>query len=189
LPTFFPDQPWYFYLAFQVGAIFVVWFYGSFAEWALHRFIMHSKFIPRFPFEAHALVHHKLFRADESFHASTDEQMHHVSFNWWDHVTLNLIHLGLFAGLEYVTGLPVLIGCMVGVSTYLIAYESIHYVFHVPGNRFFEKHRWFLWLKEHHLIHHKQHFRNLNVVIPVADFVLRTRRSARVLAESEVGSN
>lgn len=178
MPTLFPEFDLLPYIAIQTAALVAGWIYASFAEWALHKYIMHRKFIPRFPFNAHALVHHKLFRADSSYHASTPEQLQHVTFNWTDHLILNGIHLVLFMVLELATGWPILLGGLVASITYLFAYESIHYYFHVPSHHFFERHGWFRWLKHHHLIHHKQQFRNLNVVLPLADFVLRTRRSA-----------
>jgi hypothetical protein len=177
MATFLPDLGLWAYLTCQAAALILVWIYASFAEWGLHKYIMHSKFIPRFPFNAHALVHHKLFRADESFHASSSEQFEHVTFNWTDHLILNGIHIALFMGVEWLIGLPIVIGAFLAILTYLFAYETIHYVFHVPKGRFFEKHSWFRWLKHHHLIHHKQQFKNLNVVLPVADFLLRTRRA------------
>jgi hypothetical protein len=175
LATLFPEFDWLAYAGIQAAALFVFVLYGSFAEWLLHKYIMHSKFIPRFPFEAHAIVHHGLFKADDSFHARTEEQFEHVTFSWFHHLMLIGIHIILYLSLEYLTGLPILIGGTIAVIAYLLAYEGIHYVFHVPGNRFFESHRWFLWLKQHHFVHHQRQFRNLNVVLPVADFVLRTR--------------
>jgi hypothetical protein len=187
LPTIFPDLPWYGYLLWQALALAVGWIYCSFAEWILHRCFMHTKFIPRFPFTAHALVHHTLFRADKSYHASTEEQMKHVSFNWWDHLTLIAIQATLFGGVELLIGLPILIGATLSVVTYLLAYEGIHYVFHVPKDRFFERHAWFRWLKHHHWIHHRQQFRNMNVVLPLADFVLRTRRGGLKEEAAAVG--
>ena len=43
--------------------------YCSFFEWTLHRYIMHrplGKF--RYPFESHALIHHRVFKADNTYH-------------------------------------------------------------------------------------------------------------------------
>lgn len=178
MATFFPTLgPWEYGLC-QLAGLVGMLIYGSFAEWLLHRYVMHRKFIPRFPFTAHTIVHHGLFRADRSFHATTAEQMEHVTFNWTDHLILIGLHLALLLGFEMLTGAPVLIGGLIGIVSYLLAYEGIHYVFHVPRHRFFEKHRWFRWLKRHHFIHHKQQFKNMNVVLPIADFLLGTRRSA-----------
>jgi large subunit ribosomal protein L21 len=43
--------------------------FGSFFEWALHRYIMHRPFAWfRFPYETHTLIHHRIFRADHTYH-------------------------------------------------------------------------------------------------------------------------
>ena len=43
----------------QIIVFFAVIVYGSFFEWTLHRFIMHKRTIISYPFELHALLHHK----------------------------------------------------------------------------------------------------------------------------------
>jgi hypothetical protein len=47
---------------------------ASFFEWTLHRFVMHRPLGPfTYPFRSHALVHHQIFRADESYHLINEE--------------------------------------------------------------------------------------------------------------------
>ena len=58
---------------------------------------------------------------------------------------------------------------------YQATYEYIHYCMHIPKGRWVEKLAVFRWLNDHHLQHHRKHFTNLNVVLPIADFILRTR--------------
>jgi sterol desaturase/sphingolipid hydroxylase (fatty acid hydroxylase superfamily) len=50
---------------------------------------------------------------------------------------------------------------------------------HVPKARRFERSAWFRWLDSHHHMHHKRHFSNLNVVLPLADAIFGTLIPAR----------
>ena len=58
---------------------------------------------------------------------------------------------------------------------YYALYEYLHYCMHLPKNRRFERTRFFQFVQTHHRLHHLYYMRNLNVVVPIADFVLRTR--------------
>lgn len=165
------------YLLSQVVAFAATFLYGSFFEWTLHRYVMHRKTWPTFPFELHAMIHHRLFRHDETFHAQNDEMKKHVTFVPRDYVLLLLVNTPVFVAVELLTGLPVLIGCWASVFVYLGLFDLLHWSFHVPKGRFFETWGWFRWLKQHHVLHHRYQNRNLNVVFPLADFVFRTRVS------------
>ncbi len=43
---------------------------------------------------------------------------------------------------------------------------------HVPKDRWIEKTWVFRWLNTHHYLYHRYAFKNLNVVFPLADWVL-----------------
>jgi sterol desaturase/sphingolipid hydroxylase (fatty acid hydroxylase superfamily) len=55
---------------------------------------------------------------------------------------------------------------------YYIGYERFHFLMHKPSIPWIERWRCFRFLKRHHRIHHFQMDRNLNVLLPVADFLL-----------------
>jgi hypothetical protein len=159
------------------GVAFLATFvYGSFFEWTLHRFVMHrrQKLLP-FPFELHALIHHRLFGPDRTFHARDEEMRRHVTFVPRDYLILLLINAPVFLAVEWLTGFPIALGAGLGVLAYLGAFDALHWMFHVPRGRFIERWRPFRWLKHHHRVHHRYHTRNLNVVVPLADWVFRTR--------------
>jgi sterol desaturase/sphingolipid hydroxylase (fatty acid hydroxylase superfamily) len=50
---------------------------------------------------------------------------------------------------------------------------------HIPKGRRLERTFWFRWLDSHHHMHHKRHFNNLNVVLPLADILFGTLIPAR----------
>ena len=63
--------------------------------------------------------------------------------------------------------------CAAGVFLlYYIGYEGLHYLMHKPTFPWIERSRYFKFLERHHRIHHFQMDRNLNVLVPVADFLL-----------------
>jgi hypothetical protein len=153
--------------------------YASFFEWTLHRFVMHQPFLfLRYPFRTHALTHHRLFRADASYHLSRPEDAKKVSFAFWNAPLLIGLHVPLLWAVGKWTGLPALVPGLLAMTVYYALYESLHYVMHVPKGRRVERTAVFRWLSAHHRAHHARHDRNLNVVLPLADFVFRTLRPA-----------
>jgi hypothetical protein len=145
--------------------------FASFFEWTLHKYIMHS-LLWNYPFHAHALVHHGLFRADPTYHLRREVDKAKVTFAWWNAPGLVLLTLPFFLGLGYFFGWPVFWGGLIAESSYYALYESLHWCMHVPGDRWIEKTWAFQWLNAHHYLHHRYAFKNLNVVFPLADWVL-----------------
>jgi len=152
--------------------------FASFFEWTLHKYVMHS-LLWNYPFQAHALVHHGLFRADQSYHLRREEDKPKVTFAWWNAPGLLLLHLPLLLGLGHLYGWPVFWGGLAALSSYYTLYESLHFCMHVPHNRWIEQTRVFQWLNAHHHLHHRYAFKNLNVVFPLADWVLGSLVSAQ----------
>lgn len=163
------------YLLFQAAAFLVSMVYLSFFEWALHRNIMHRKTWIFYPFQTHALVHHSLFRHDESFHLHQSADRKHIRFSPRDYVLLMLANTPVFFAAELILQVPLILGGWAACLAYLAAFDTLHWTFHVPKNRSYERWGWYRWLKLHHRLHHRYHYANLNVVIPIADFVLGTR--------------
>jgi sterol desaturase/sphingolipid hydroxylase (fatty acid hydroxylase superfamily) len=68
----------------------------------------------------------------------------------------------------------ILVGALSALILYYFLYEYLHYCMHIPKRRWLETTAWFRWLDSHHHMHHKRHFNNLNVVLPLADIVFGT---------------
>lgn len=156
--------------------------YTSMAEWTLHRYVMHQP-IPgfRYPFRAHALVHHRVFKANMTYHL-VDEKVQDkrtIPMAWWNGPVLT-----------FAASLPSLIVWiflptwgmrfwMYGTNFTVIAgyygvYEYIHWCMHNPKKRIVERSGIFFRLNGHHLLHHRYMGNNFNVVYPFADLVMRT---------------
>jgi len=158
----------------QILGFFSFFIYGSFFEWTLHRFWMHKRSVPPYPYELHALIHHDLFRADETFHVGSMEALEHITFVPRDYLFLLLVNLPVLLAVEWAIGLPLAAGGAIGAMAYGLIFDGLHWCFHVPAKRWFEQLGLYRWIKRHHLLHHRHQDRNLNVVFPLADLCLGT---------------
>ncbi len=154
----------------------VVVVYASFFEWTLHKYFMHRPFGTfTYAFEAHAQVHHHIFRCDETYHLKKVEDKHTIHMAWWNGPVLIVVstipflffgwHLGLWA---------VPLTAAVTLGLYYGAYEYLHWCMHLPKSRRLECSSVFRRLNGHHLLHHRYMHRNFNVVLPLADLCLWT---------------
>jgi len=165
----------------QAGA-FVCWFlYGSFFEWAFHKYLFHSPRLIRATFNAHALVHHQIYKGDDTYDVPSvkDPDQNHIAMDWFALPLFIGFHLPLLWFVQWITGLPSLWGGVAAITAYYLGYEILHYFMHVPRNRWIERTRIFRFLNAHHRLHHKYQQKNLNVLLPLADLVLGTLRTQR----------
>jgi hypothetical protein len=157
--------------------------YAPFAEWALHRNVMHRRLRGfSYPFKAHALKHHRLFKADFSYHLQDGKVKKKIRMAWWNGVAIAVI-LGIpFYLVTYAVALcgDVVAAKIIGWTSlgiflgYYATYEYLHWCMHEPKNRMVERLKIFQWLNGHHILHHKSQDSNFNVVLPLADWVLGT---------------
>jgi hypothetical protein len=158
-------------IGFIMGSVF-----GSFFEWILHRFVMHrpiGKF--RYPFERHTLVHHRIFRADDTYHLKDEKDKHTIPMAWWNGpvlIALGQIPFLIAAALSQKWGM--LCGAGMACTIYYAAYEYMHWCMHLPRKRHVERSGLFFRLNGHHLLHHRYMRKNFNVVFPLADLCLGT---------------
>ncbi len=157
----------------QFSAFVCVFVYASFFEWTLHRYLMHTP-IWRYPFRAHALVHHGLFRTGNQYFLSDLKVIKKVRFAWWNAPFIIILHVPAILWLEKTAELKIAAGALIALVVYYLLYEVLHYCMHIPKGRRLENTAWFRWLDSHHHMHHKRHFYNLNVVFPLADMVFGT---------------
>lgn len=173
--------------------VFVVSFilaicYGSLFEWTLHRFVMHKRlrFFP-YPFKAHALVHHRVFKADSTYHLRRQEDAKEIPMAWWNGPAIIVLAALPFAPVSYWLGNGwIVAGALCATAAYYGAYEYLHWCMHLPKRRRVERNGIFFRLNGHHLLHHRYIGRNFNVVLPLADLCLGTllRRSPVKFAQA-----
>ncbi len=79
-------------------AFAVWWFASSFFEWTLHRYVMHRPVGSfDYPFKAHAVIHHHVFKADHTYHLINPADRKTIPMAWWNGPVLALSSLLLLA--------------------------------------------------------------------------------------------
>lgn len=149
--------------------------YSSFFEWTLHKYIMHTnlKWFS-YPFQAHAVTHHGIFKSDHTYHLQEPKHRRTVPMAWWNGPVMILMHVPIIFGVQWIVGHGVLLGGLFAMACYYGTYEYLHWCMHVPKNRNVERSGIFFRLNGHHLLHHRYMGKNLNVVLPLADLFLGT---------------
>lgn len=159
---------------------FAVYFvYASFFEWAFHRYLFHSpKYVYR-TFREHTLVHHQIYKSDETYHTH-DDHPDKVPMDWWALPLMVLGHLPLLFFVQWATGIPSVWGGVAAITVYFTLYESFHWAMHVPrASKFLSRFRVWRYLDAHHRVHHKYMLSNLNVIMPLADLTFGTLRNGK----------
>lgn len=164
--------------------------YASIFEWLLHSTLMHKPLGPmRYPYETHTLVHHRLFRADETYHLSShadERDKHTITMAWWNALVLVPISASPFILFALFGPLRVGATAVVVLAMYYGMYEYIHWCMHLPKQRRVECLGLFRRLNGHHLLHHRYMNKNFNVVLPFADWCFGTllTRSPRAFCQA-----
>jgi len=150
--------------------------YGSFFEWSVHKFLMHRPFGSfQYAFRAHAVIHHQVFKADHTYHLIHDHDKETIPMAWWNGPVLILLSSIPYAIVSWIFGQWGLVtGAAIGMTSYYIMYERIHWCMHLPKARRLEQSWLFRRLNGHHLLHHRYMHKNFNVVFPLADLCLGT---------------
>ena len=159
------------------AAAFILWsFLCSLYEWSLHRFVMHRPlggFV--YPFRAHTLVHHRIFRSDDSYHLQNPTDKETIPMAWWNGPVLVLIVAAPALLPAAILGRwSIFFGALSASGLYYALYEYIHWCMHLPKARRLEQSWIFRRLNGHHLLHHRYMHKNFNVVMPLADLLLGT---------------
>ncbi len=147
--------------------------YGSFYEWFLHKYWMHTPRTPKEAFRGHTIVHHGLYKGDQSYFVPEDEHPTHILLKPYALPVIVLMHIPIMLLIEHF--IPhTFIGGLTATILYFVIYEYMHWNMHVPRGHFVERFRWFQFLRKHHHLHHKYFQKNFCVLVPLADAVFGT---------------
>ena len=128
-----------------------------------------------YPYQRHTLTHHRIFKADYTYHLIHEKDKFTIPMAWWNGPVLIALSLLPFLAASAVTGhWGIVCGGAVAISSYYGAYEYLHWCMHLPRRRNVERSGIFFRLNGHHLLHHRYMGRNFNVVLPLADLCLGT---------------
>jgi hypothetical protein len=159
---------------------------GNFAEWALHRFVMHrliDVFALRAIYDRHTRQHHQYF-TDNDVTIGTVKEFRIVFFPWRVLAVLASAGgiLGWLAGrfIDTNAGYVVFI-TMIG---HYMVYETFHFCCHVPENGWLRHVPLINTIRRHHKAHHNLGIMmrcNMNLTFPLADWFLGTSDLGRGL--------
>jgi hypothetical protein len=155
--------------------------YGSFFEWYWHKLWMHTPRTPKEAFHGHTIVHHGLYKSDESYFVADGEHPEHILLKPYALPAIVIAHIPLVLLIEHFVH-HTAIGGIVSMTLYFVIYEYMHWNMHVPRGHFVERFRWFQFLRNHHRLHHKHFMKNFCVLLPLADLCLGTLITEQSLA-------
>ena len=157
----------------------------SLFEWTFHRYVMHrdlSWF--GYPYERHAMIHHHIFRSDDSYHLQKESDKWTIPMAWWNIFPLFVIVMSpvaLTALLMWILGVEESVCWTLLATSSLVSiayygmYEYVHWCMHLPRERRIEMSALFRRLNGHHILHHRYMVKhNFNVVFPFADWLFGT---------------
>jgi hypothetical protein len=158
-------------IGFLGGVVF-----ASLFEWVLHRYVMHRPIGGfTYAFQAHAVVHHVVFKADHTYHVVNEKDKKTIPMAWWNGPVLVALCQIPFAFISWKMGsFAVITGSFIACTAYYCAYEYMHWCMHLPRKRNIERSGIYFRLNGHHLLHHRYMHKNFNVVLPLADLCFGT---------------
>lgn len=149
--------------------------YASLAEYLLHRFMMHRPFFGfDYAFNAHAKVHHHIFKADHTYHLIDTKDKRTIPMAWWNSIVLTILFTFPTIPLSFMLHWYISPIVYLTLWAYYGAYEYLHWCMHLPKARRVEKSWIFYRLNGHHLLHHRYQGKNYNVVLPIIDLLAGT---------------
>jgi len=164
------------FLFYTICISFTLFVFANFFEWGLHRYVMHKRVKGfEYPFKKHAMVHHQIFKADETYHLINMKDKETIPMAWWNGPALIIVGFLMSLPFSFLFHTNLIWwDALVIFTGYYGAYEYLHMCMHLPKRRRLEFSRAFRLINGHHLLHHRYQGKNFNVVCPLADFCMGT---------------
>lgn len=171
-----------FFVTQTLAGVFCI-LYGSFFEWYWHKYWMHQPRPPKEAFHGHTIVHHGIYKGDESFFLGEEDHPQHILLKPYALPAIIVAHLPIVLAIEFFLVRNVALGALIATILYFVVYEYMHWTMHVPGGKWVERFRWFQFLRAHHKLHHRYHMKNFCVLFPLADWVMGSLETEASLAK------
>jgi hypothetical protein len=157
-------------IALKLILSFLLW---GIIEYAIHRFVLHGKFLNSLPFyKDHSVYHHGYF-THQDMHMSTMHDLNRVLLRPIDIFAVLGLNLFISALLSFVVGMEWATYIYLSGVVYLFVYELFHFMTHYyKGNGDF-----WLGIQRHHQSHHEKKLMkeiNFSVVFPFMDRIFGT---------------
>jgi hypothetical protein len=152
---------------------------GNFAEWYMHRYIMHRRvdvFALRAIYERHTRQHHQYF-SDTAPGIDTLREFRIVFFPWRVLITLGVGGIALGTVARYTLNANAGYVVFVAVLAQYLVYETFHLCCHVHDSWFVRNVPFINTIRRHHTAHHNMGIMmkfNMNLTFPIADWFFGT---------------
>ena len=186
---------------FCTGTVF-----GSFFEHAVHKYFLHStpkifrkNSYVKSMWQGHAVSHHGSYLPDDHYTQDETNKNEVLTVSWYEGPLLIIgatafffiaaVLIRLLLGIKFTFIMPEVFGAAIAFTIYYIMYEGLHALMHVPKKwKWLRNTRFMVRLNRHHYQHHVDPRTNLNVILPIADYVWGTKRrlpkEQRVIADA-----
>ncbi len=141
--------------------------------------------VPKEAFRGHTIVHHGLYKGDDSYFVADDQHPEHILLKPYALPAIVLIHLPLMIAVDRYLIHHTLIGSLTATILYFVVYEYMHWNMHVPRRHFVERFAWFRFLRQHHKLHHRYYMKNFCVLFPLADLCFGTLATEQSIARQK----
>jgi sterol desaturase/sphingolipid hydroxylase (fatty acid hydroxylase superfamily) len=146
---------------------------------------MHAPRFPKEAFHGHTIVHHGIYKGDESFFLPEAEHPEHILLKPYALPGIVIAHLPVMYLIDRYLIHHTMIGALAATILYFVVYEYMHWNMHVPRKKFVERFRWFQFLRNHHKLHHRYYQKNFCVLFPLADVCFGTMITEESLARKK----
>jgi len=175
-------------LAAVAVAVVVISFLEHTAHWLLlHRSGLARRFGRRLPvlnalFREHAVKHHGRWYRVFDHEPDPVGRWHNIAASWGSTLSGLVLVTPPTLVVIYIVpafGLPLAVSFVAGAIAHNRAWNALHTWMHLPECRpgwLYRRPCWavFRFMARHHYLHHEQPNRNLNLVVPLADYLLGT---------------
>lgn len=164
----------------------------SFAEYLIHRFLMHEG-LPQsvgryFPFLAvmvhdHRTLHHETYYQQFDYEPDHYGRDVNLILGWHHTAIVGLFFLPLFLTITWFVSLVPMLVFYIGLSLHTVVWNAIHTEMHQPKHPFWSKWGVYAFLKNYHYQHHQNPHSYFNIVCPLMDSIFGTEASRKDTAQ------
>jgi hypothetical protein len=163
------------FVALKILISMLVW---GVIEYAIHRFVLHGKFLNSLPFyKDHSVYHHGYF-THKNMLMNDMHDINRVLLRPLDVFSVLCLNLFICALVSLIIGVELATYFYVSGVLYLFLYEVFHFMTHYYQG----KNSFWLSIKSHHTYHHEKEYMkevNFSVVFPFMDKIFRTNNKLK----------
>ena len=155
----------------------------SIMEHRIHLNLMHIRAMPKWVYKAvpffarfqrrHHVLHHHTYYQQFDYEPNPEGRYENIFIRFYQSLIIGAAVLPVFLLVCFVSPVVAITFGLLGFLHNRL-WGVVHVQMHIPKDVFFRRWAIYRFLARHHFIHHQQPFKNLNVVVPMADWFFGT---------------